>query len=76
MFSPMYSVIDISKPEPIQPPPQQPVSVQPQLVQTPPQQPEPNNPTKVCAYCFYIANVNVAGILFSTQFCKVKENGL
>ena len=76
MFSHMYSVIDIGKPEPIQPQPQQPVSVQPQPVQTQPQQPEPNNPTKVCAYCFYEANVNVSGILFSTQFCKVKENGL
>ena len=71
----MYSVVDISKPDPSQPPPQQPESVQPQPVQTPTQQPEPNNPTKVCAYCFYEAKVNVAGILFSTQFRKVKENG-
>ena len=69
----MYSVIDKSKLEPIQPP-QQPVSVQPQLVQTPPQQPEPNHPTKVCAYCFYEAKVNIAWILFSTQFRKVKIN--
>ena len=71
----MYSVVDISKPETIQPPPQHPESVQPQPVQTPQQQPEPNHPTKVFAYCFYEAKVNVAGILFSTQFRKVKENG-
>ena len=63
----MYSVVDISKPEPIQPPPQQPESVQPQPVQPPPQQPEPNNPTKVCAYYFYEAKVNVAWILFSRK---------
>ena len=73
MFSHMYSVVDISKPEPIQSP-QHPESVQPQPVQTPQQQPKPNNPTKVCAYCFYEAKVNVAGILFSKQFRKVKEN--
>ena len=62
----MYSIVDISKPEPIQPPPQQPESVQQQPAQTPQQQPKPNNPTKVCAYCFYEAKVNVAGILFPT----------
>ena len=69
----MYSVIDISKPEPIQPPTQQPESIQPQPVQPTPQQPEANNSTKVITYCFYEAKVNVAGILFSTQFCKVKK---
>ena len=66
MFSHMYSVVDISKPEPVQPLPQKPESVQPQPVQPPLQQPEANNPTKVCAYCFYEAKVNVAGILFPT----------
>ena len=70
MPSHMYSVVDISKPEPVQPPPQQPESVQPQPVQPPPKQPEANSPTRVCAYCFYEAKVNVAGILFSTQFRK------
>ena len=64
MFSHMYSVVDISKPKPVQPIPQ-PVQ--------PPQQPEANNPTKVCAYCFCKAKVSAARISFSTQFCELKK---
>ena len=69
----MYSVVDIGIPEPVQPLPQQPESVKPQPIHPPPQQPKPNNPTKECAYRLYKAKVNVARILFSTQFCELKK---